>query len=162
MSTIRLFKLHNANAIEVDWLDEAGNQTKCRTYSSDQLDELKVDIGEEYTITYTDVIEEVEALVVPYQPSVDEYVSTIMDYIQAMLDEEARSIRPIYYDMATLCSYENSSIPELAAEGRMGVLRRDAVWVKCSEMLDECISGARLVPYTLEDVLASLPASPWA
>lgn len=155
---IILKRLTNAPAIEASWIDDSGDQTDCRTYLPEQMDQLRLDIGA-VSGDYLEMIAEVEAAATPYVQPPDEYVEAIMASVQSMMDAEAKSHS--YDSILSLCSYAVSTVPQFSAEGSAGVAWRDGVWLQCHSMLNECIKGQRATPYTLEEVLAALPAMVW-
>jgi hypothetical protein len=65
-----------------------------------------------------------------------------------------------YSNIISLCTYATSTYPKFAAEGQAGVAWRDAVWVKCYEILAEVSNGTRSVP-TIEQLIAELPVINW-
>lgn len=158
MSTIRMKRLANAPAIEVCWIDASGEQTDCRTYLAEQMGQLRADVGD-VSGDYLEMIAEVEAAATPYVQPPDEYVEAIMAAVQSMMDAEAKSHS--YDSILSLCSYAVSTVPKFAEEGNAGVAWRDGVWLQCHSMLNECVSGQRDTPYTLDEVLAALPAMVW-
>lgn len=155
---IILKRLTNAPAIEASWIDDSGDQTDCRTYLPEQMNQLRLDIGA-VSGDYLEMIAEVEAAATPYVQPPDEYVEAIMASVQSMMDAEAKS--PISDSILSLCSYAVSTVPQFAAMGRAGVAWRDGVLLQSHSMIDEWVSGQRDTPYTLEEVLAALPAMVW-
>lgn len=65
-----------------------------------------------------------------------------------------------YDNIISCCTYATSSNPKFSAEGQSAVAWRDAVWVKCYEILDACMAGQRAIP-TEAELLAELPTIQW-
>lgn len=78
--------------------------------------------------------------------------------VQAILDEKAQNRG--YDNIATACSYLNSTVPRFAAEAQSCLEWRDKVWVASHQLLSEIECGAIALPDKAE--LASLlPAIQW-
>lgn len=65
-----------------------------------------------------------------------------------------------YDDIISCCTYATSTNAKFSAEGQAAVEWRDAVWVKCYQVLDEVQAGTRPTP-TEEELLSELPAIQW-
>jgi len=78
--------------------------------------------------------------------------------VQAHLDATARARS---YDSALSCvSYLDSTVAQYRAEATTMRDWRDAVWLRCYELLAEVQAGTRPVP-TEAQLLALLPAIDW-
>lgn len=91
-------------------------------------------------------------------PSLDDEVAGLNSAVRLHLDQVAKSRG--YDNIVSLCSYATSTVAKYAAEGQAGVEWRDAVWVKCYEVLAEVEAGLREQP-TVEQLIAELPAFVW-
>lgn len=79
---------------------------------------------------------------------------TVQDYMDSM----ARTRN--YDNIASACSYANSSIPKFAEEGKACSLWRDQVWIYCYEQLDKFERGERSIPSAIE-LITELPKLKW-
>ncbi len=91
----------------------------------------------------------------------DPYISpqgtqaTLAAAVQGHLDATARAKG---YDSALSCvTYINSTVPQYKAEATAMRDWRDAVWLRCYEVLAEVQAGARAVP-TEAQLIALLPS----
>jgi hypothetical protein len=84
--------------------------------------------------------------------------ATLSAAVQAHLDATARARS---YDSALSCvSYINSTVTTYQAEAAAMRDWRDAVWLRCYELLAEVQAGTRPIP-TEQQLLALLPAIDW-
>lgn len=97
-------------------------------------------------------------LVDPPPPTPEEVIAGMTAAVQQHLDVKARERN--YDGILSLCTYATSPNPKFAAEGQAGVEWRDAVWVKCYEVLAEVEAGLREQP-TVEQLIAELPVIVW-
>ena len=81
--------------------------------------------------------------------------TTLAAAVQGHLDATARAKG---YDSALSCvTYINSTVPQYKAEATAMRDWRDAVWLRCYEVLAEVQAGARAVP-TEAQLIALLPS----
>ena len=97
-------------------------------------------------------------LVDPPPPTPEQVIARMSAAVQQHLDTKARERN--YDGILSLCSYATSLNAKFAAEGQAGVEWRDAVWVKCYEVLAAVEAGLREPP-TVEQLIAELPVFVW-
>jgi len=79
-------------------------------------------------------------------------------HIQTRLDEFARTRE--YADILHAVSYQHSTVPKFAAEGKRALYLRDQTWLRATAIYKEVASGKRLT-LTPAELLAELPALTW-
>jgi hypothetical protein len=100
---------------------------------------------------------EVQAHLFPV-PTVESVQARLSAAIQAHLDAAARARS---YDSALSCvSYIDSTVTTYRAEATAMRDWRDAVWLRCYELLAEVQAGTRPIP-TESELIALLPAIVW-
>lgn len=90
------------------------------------------------------------------------HLLTLKDYedaVQNLLDTKAQELS--YDTIYTCIGYWNSTNTKFRTEARSASKWRDAVWVKCHEILNAWNAGTIEQP-TVEDLLAQLPPFTWA
>jgi hypothetical protein len=116
--------------------------------------------GTEHTIDAIDVVPPENALyekpTIPLTP--DEQQAYYSQLAQNMMDEKARERN--YDNIASACSYTASTNSKFAAEAAVCVEWRDAVWVKCYELLNLVLSDKMDIPEP-DDFLSMLPTMTW-
>lgn len=104
----------------------------------------------------------------PPKPTLEEKAAlmhkNITDAIQLHLDNFARTRG--YDGILSAATYVMSNIPKFQSEGQYAVEARDAIWIKAYSILDEFLSGKRLIPEELtsefiEGLIAELPVLKW-
>ena len=83
---------------------------------------------------------------------------TITDAVQAHMDKVAQSKG--YDNIFTCIGYANSTVPSFKAEAEVAIRWRDAVWLKCHELLDKFHAG-EIGVMTVDEVIAQLPEINW-
>lgn len=78
--------------------------------------------------------------------------------VQALLDTTAQ-VRG-YDNIISACTFTTSNSEIFAGEGQACVSWRDAVWLRCYEILAEVQSGVRQPP-TIVELLAEMPTLVW-
>ena len=78
--------------------------------------------------------------------------------VQKHMDKTAQERN--YDNIASACSYANSTDTTFRAEGLACVAWRDACWRKCYEIQAAVIAGTRSIP-TAEELITELPALVW-
>ena len=78
--------------------------------------------------------------------------------VQEYMDKKAKERN--YDNIASACSYANSTDTTFRAEGLACVAWRDACWRKCYEIQAAVIAGTRSIP-TAEELITELPALVW-
>lgn len=78
--------------------------------------------------------------------------------VQEHMDKKAQERK--YDNIASACSYANSTDETFHAEGLACVAWRDACWRKCYEIQAQVIAGTRSIP-TAEELILELPDLDW-
>lgn len=87
---------------------------------------------------------------------------TLKDYTQAVQNFLDAKAQELSYDTIYTCiGYWNSSNEKFRSEARAASQWRDAVWMKCHEILNAWNAGTIEQP-TVEGLLAQLPTFTWA
>lgn len=94
----------------------------------------------------------------PLPPTPEQVIASMTAAVQRHLDGKARERN--YDGILSLCTYAASPNSKFVAEGQAGVEWRDAVWVKCYEILADVQAGTRPAP-TAEQLIAELPGFTW-
>lgn len=92
------------------------------------------------------------------EPTEAEILATMKSAIQRYLDTKSKERE--YDGILSLCTYAASTNPKFAAEGRAGVLWRDACWAKGYEIMGAVLNGLRPIP-TVDELLAEMPEFVW-
>lgn len=79
--------------------------------------------------------------------------------VQLRLDTFART--RFYDNMLSACTYANSSVPRLKAEGQYCVDARDATWEMLFGILNEVVAGTREMPRSYAELESELPVLVW-
>lgn len=88
------------------------------------------------------------------EPTPDEQIQAITNAVQTHLD---KAVQALNYDNGFACaSYVTSTNEKFKKEALSYIAWRDAVWVKCYQLLEEYETGEIAMP-TPEEVLAMLP-----
>lgn len=82
----------------------------------------------------------------------------LTDAVQGHLDETARLKK--YDNIASACSYANSTDAIFRAEGEACVAWRDACWRHCYDTLNDVMAGVRNIPSAAE-LIGELPTLEW-
>lgn len=85
--------------------------------------------------------------------------TSVEDRVQQMLDDFA-ALKG-YSNIASLCGYFNSTIPNFALEGKIGITVRDKTWAGLYAFLAQVTSGAASFIKSFSDVQAILPPMSW-
>ena len=85
--------------------------------------------------------------------------TSIQTQVQTMLDNFAA--QKGYSGIASLCGYANSSVPNFAEEGKIGMEVRDQTWASLYSFLAQVTSGAAPFIKDFQDVMAVLPVMSW-
>lgn len=83
---------------------------------------------------------------------------SIAEGVQKHLDDWAKARG--YDSILSACSYAASKHSVFGAEGLAAVTNRDAVWQKCTEVLNDVKTGKRNAP-KLDELIAELPPLVW-
>lgn len=87
-------------------------------------------------------------------PTPEEHIAQITNAVQTHLDS---AVQALNYDNGFACaSYVNSTNEKFKKEALSYIAWRDAVWVKCYQLLEEYETGEIAMP-TPEEVIAMLP-----
>lgn len=78
--------------------------------------------------------------------------------VQRYMDEVAQKRN--YDHIISCCTYATSQNPKFSAEGQAAVEWRDAVWMKCYQVLDDVTNGVKAIP-TEAELIAELPVIQW-
>lgn len=90
--------------------------------------------------------------------TMQELQTTFTNAIQKRLDDFAKTRN--YDDIKSAADYRGDPNPTFSAEGEYAFLARSATWTKGYEILNDVLSGQRLMP-TWEEVEAALPSLVW-
>lgn len=85
--------------------------------------------------------------------------TSVQTQVQQMLDNFAAEKG--YSNIASLCGYFNSTIPNFALEGKIGLTVRDKTWAGLYAFLAQVTSGAAPFIKSFTDVQAILPPMSW-
>lgn len=88
----------------------------------------------------------------------DAIKSDLIKAIQNHLDTEAQA--HFYDGILSLCSYDTSANSKFGAEGRAGVIWRDACWALGYQVMADVEAGTRTIP-TITELLAEMPEMVW-
>jgi len=95
----------------------------------------------------------------PPEKTPEESQAELVAGTQNRLDSFARTRS--YDDIISACTYENSTVPQFAAEGQYCVQARDETWIALYEILDEVAAGTRPMPASFEEIEPELPPLVW-
>lgn len=90
---------------------------------------------------------------------VEHVIASVQTAVQQRLDDFARTRN--YDGILSAATYATSSVPAFAAEGQYAVHARDASWAACYQIMSDVQAGTRLMPASIQEVLAELPALEW-
>lgn len=118
---------------------------------------------QEYTdeegVVHTVAEQEAAAIAADAAAKKDALEKSIVDAVQARLDDFARTRN--YDGILSAATYATSTVPKFQAEGQYAVETRDATWAKLYEILAEVEAGTRPAPSGFEDIEPELPALAW-
>lgn len=95
---------------------------------------------------------------IPVEDLMQDAKRQLTDAVQRHLDETAQGRG--YDGILSLCSYIASPNPPFKEEAEAGLAWRDAVWLKCYQVMADVIGGVRQIP-SEEELLAELPTIGW-
>lgn len=76
----------------------------------------------------------------------------VIDYANSELNKKA--VEYGYYDISSACSYVTSGVEKFNLEGRSFAAWRDAMWVKCFQLIEDLEKGLEI---SLEEFSEHLP-----